>query len=464
MYRLLRLFAVPCLLAAQSGPFSFLEMTTVETPKGREVAVAAGTLTLSPGACAVNGRAARNREAAKPMALKPACQQTAPGQFMLDSPTTLGGMLKLSASEDGRVLVGAGAKAGAHSFFVAIPAPAAGASAPISTAGMYRAAWLQVAPVGPRGIASGLVNLPFTPRRVDETASLVSHSTEFDDVTRELTFAVPKIEAKADGTGTISFPANDANLPLAGVRDVLLAADGSFFLGWSAGAGARDILVGVREDPEASSFSWMGAFAMAEWSATVPYEMNAKPAMISSAMGTARNGGRGALEIEQTVWDGKSTKALVTRNVCRTGTDGSSALGPVVHATQSNLVIGGNPMAFAGVMAGARNELSLDHGIFFGVRTSNQVPPAPAPLKVTHADGSAVDAAKPARSGETITIEVPNYKAGPAHVFIDSLPAEAKAGSPLTVTVPKLKRGGVAPLAVEAPGLVHDITDLPVQP
>lgn len=464
MHRLLRLFAVPCLLAAQSGPYSFLELTTVETPKGREVAVAAGTLTLSPGACAVQGRAARNREAAKPIALKPACQQTAPGRFTLDAPTTLGGTLKLTASEDGRVLTGAGAKVGAHSFFVAIPAPAANSTAPVSTAGMYRAAWLQLLPLAPRGITSGLVNLPFTPRRVDETASVVSHTTEFDDVTREATFAVPKLAAKPDGTGTISFPKADANLPLTGERELLLSADGSLFLAWSSGAGPRDILVGLREDPEASSFSWMGAFAMAEWAATVPYELNAKPATIASAGGTARNAGGGTLDLEQTIWDGKASTALITRNACRTGTDGSSALGPKVAATQSNLVIGGNPMAFAGVHAGARNELSLDHGIFFGVRTSNQVPPAPAPLKAAHADGSAVDAAKPARSGEVITIEVPGYKPGPTRVLIDSLPAEAKPGAPLTVTVPKLKRGGVAPLAVEAPGLVHDITDLPVQP
>ncbi|HEX5104560.1 MAG TPA: hypothetical protein VFV87_12155, partial [Pirellulaceae bacterium] len=121
-------------------------------------------------------------------------------------------------------------------------------------------------------------------------------------------------------------------------------------------------------------------------------------------------------------------------------------------------------VAFLGAQLGPLNELSLDHGIFLGIRLTQQVPPAPAPLAVTHADGSAVEPSKPAKVGEAINIALPNAKPGPARVLIDGVEAPSKPGATLTVTVPQLKRYGAVPLAVSAPGLVHDITDLPVQP
>jgi len=458
------LFAVPCLLAAQGGRYYFIEFTTADSPKGREAVTAGGTLTIAPGACAVVSRAARNAEAAKPVSPKLTCTQDGAGRLTMDSPSGMGGTLKLAMGEGNKAIVGSGSKPGAHTFFVAITAPDAGATAPVATNGLYHAAWLQVQPLAPRGLTSGLASFPFAERRMGELATLVSHSTEFDDVARRATFPLPKVEISPAGAGTISFAPPGLEIPLRGTREIMFSPDGSYFLAWSTAAGPRDILVGLRADPDASASSWMGSFAIAELTASVPYELNAKPAALSSAFGTARNAGGGFLELEESLWDGKTATNLVTRNAYRVGSDGSSMLGATVVPNQTNLGIGGGTPTFNGVLIGPLNVLSLDHGIFFGVRLSQEVPPVPAALTATHADGSPVEASKPARFGESISIAVPNYKAGPTRVMIDGVDAPSKPGSPLTVTVPKLKRAGNVPLAVSAPGLVHDVTDLPVQP
>ncbi|MEP7365004.1 MAG: hypothetical protein ABI972_17260 [Acidobacteriota bacterium] len=470
MLRFALLAAVPCLLAAQTGRFYFLELTTAESPKGREVAVAGGTLNLAPGACSAEARIARNQEAAKPATPKLACKLDDPASLALDAPSGLGGSLHVIAGEGNKLLIATGSKPGVHTFFAAFAVAPAGspaapaATAPIPTNGLYRSAWLQAEPHAPRGFTSGYLTFPFTPRRMDEQASLINHSTEFDDVCRLMSMPLPKLELAPTGLGTITFSPTDVNNPLRGSREIMFSPDGAFFLAWSTAAGSRDFFVGLRADPDASSYSWMGAFAIAELYATVPYELNSKPAALNTALGSARNAGGGFLELEENLWDGKTSTALTTRNAYRIGTDGSSMLGPVARPTETNLAIGGNPVAFLGAQLGPLNELSLDHGIFFGIRLSQQVPPAPAPLAVTHADGSAVEPSKPAKVGEAVSIALPNAKPGPVHVLIDGLEAQAKPGTPLTVTVPQLKRFGNVPLAVSAPGVVHDITDLPVQP
>ena len=465
MLRFVLLAALPCLLAAQSGRYYFVELTTADSSKGREVAVAGGTLTLAPGACAADARIARNREAAKPAAPKLACKLDDPAQLSLDAPSGLGGTLRLIAGEGNKVLIASGAKPGAHTFFTAIAAPAVGAPpAPVPTQGVYRAAWLEALPMVPRGLTSGYVSFPFTPRRIDEQATLISHSTEFDDVARSMSLPLPKLEVAPTGAGAITFAPTDPNVPLRGAREIMFSTDGAYFLAWSTAAGPRDILIGLRSDPDASSYSWMGSFAIAELYGTVPYEINSKPAALHSALGSARNAGGGFLDIEENLWDGKSSTAFTTRNVYRIGTDGSSMLGPVAHPTETNFAIGGAPPAFVGAQLAPLNQLSLHHGIFFGIRLSQQVPPPPAPLAATHADGSPVDAAKPARVGEAIAIALPNLKPGPVRVLIDGLEAPSKPGAPLTVTVPKMKRFGNLPLTVTAPGIIHDSTDLPVQP
>ncbi|HZO52642.1 MAG TPA: hypothetical protein VFB63_07995 [Bryobacteraceae bacterium] len=465
MLRFVFLAAIPCLLAAQTGRYYFLEFTTADSPKGREVAAAGGTLNLAPTGCTAEARVARNQEAAKPAAPKLSCKLDDPAHLTIDSPSGLGGPLRVVAGEGNKLLIASGSKPGSHAFLAAFAVPATPASpAPIPSQGLYRAAWFQAQPLVPRGLTSGFLSFSFTPRRIDEQASLINHSTEFDDVARLMSMPLPKLEVTPAGTGTIAFAPTDLNIPLRGSREIMFSPDGAFFFAWSTTAGPRDVMIGLRADPDASSYSWMGSFAIAETYATVPYEMNSRPAILNSALGAARNSGGGFLELEQNLWDGKSSTALTTRNAYRIGTDGSSMLGPALRPNETNLAIGGNPVAFLGAHVGPLNELSLNHGIFFGIRLSQQVPPAPAPLAVTHADGSAVDSSKPARVGEAIAIALPNLKPGPVRVLVDGIEAQGKAGSPLTITVPKTKRFGNLPLTVCATGVVHDITDLPVQP
>jgi uncharacterized protein (TIGR03437 family) len=173
----------------------------------------------------------------------------------------------------------------------------------------------------------------------------------------------------SDGTGTLNFPLTgglDATAQLiAGVKNVYVSADGTYFIGGSLAAGLHGLVIGTKAfNNDATKASWNGFYYTAGLRYDTPFA-SAGGRLASTA------GGVNALGDGNSVWARRTRQPdgvfdaslLITYGL---GGDGS---GPLT-STSGRLAVASNGQTFASSGVAATDSLSYE--IYFGARMPAQ--------------------------------------------------------------------------------------------
>lgn len=410
----------------------------------------------------------------------------------------LGGAIELLMSADGNAMTGPLGPEG-YDFFAAVKAPEA-AAAPALLEGDYGGGYLGLRNGERRQLASAFLELTSDGRGGVPAYAMTGHAARVDDVNRKESGKGLEFTLSANGTGRLRFAAKSDFV--AGEREILAGAGGAVILGFGAGAGERDVFVLVRKARESSVFSLTGAFWLAELAAANGWAYKPDAARWNSGAGLARMDGAGTALLAQQVRHAGRPMRLVTSAPYRVGVQGTGSLG-LEPVPDGNLALGGGNPPVAALVAGSRigpeGKLTLEHGIFFGVRaaaTANlaavfATAPRPDAAKgpdvpeavaarfqagaaavATREDFSFVDSSKPVRAGEKLFLFAAGFSGAPARVRFEGVAAEVSGASPVgnlpgvyrfAVTVPVAIPGTAdAVVVIAAEDAFSDVLEVPV--
>lgn len=270
--------------------------------------------------------------------------------------------LSLRFNQDAGVLAGsaAGMSGTRHHLLVAVRA-AEGVS-PIAVRGTYGVASLAVRHGEAAGLATAYGQLTASGMGQFSKAVLVGHASEIDDVVRREERNGLTYELSSDGTGVAHL--GTGSDVLNGDLRMVISQDGGILLGWSADAAAPAILLGVRKNAEAATFSFQGRYWLAELGAENSFVFQ-QSTRLSSGFGSLASNRTGSAYVSEHVLAGGESTYLATTNQYRVGSDGANALGPRPEAGVDNFAF--NEGAFVSAQTGAPGQLMLAHGVTFGV-------------------------------------------------------------------------------------------------
>lgn len=475
------------------GRYHFVRLTAGNRPAG--VATMGGTWEFD-GKGGLRLAARRGEGASAAVEVAGTGTYTLAGHRLRMESAALNGPLELLVSADGKALTGPIA-ARTYDFCVAVKAPEN--ATPRLVEGQYGGGYLGLRNGERRQLATAFLELAADGRGGIPEYALTGHLGRVDDVNRRQTGQGLAFTMSATGSGRLRFPPKSDFA--AGEREILAAEDGAVILGFGAGAGERDVFVLVRKARESSVFSLSGGFWLSEISAANSWVYNPDGARWNSGAGLLRLDGAGnGLLAQQTRHLGRSVQ-LVTAAPYRVGIQGTGTLGADPVPDGNMALGGGNPplaLYFAGARVGAEEKLTLEHGIFFGVRAPGgagigsvlaagardaKALEAPAPVAdrfrsgaaalATREDFSLVDGSNPARPGEKLFLFVAGFaSAGKADVRFSGVAAEVGESARvanlegvgrLSVTVPAgVPAGRDAVVTVSAEDAFSDVLDLPV--
>ena len=368
----------------------------------------------------------------------------ASGTYAITEPHTAslaaGGVsLSLRFNQDAGILIGSAAEAGPrHHLLVAVRA--AEGLGPRVLSGTYGVAALAVRDAATAGLATSFAQLTANGAGQFTRAILTGHAARIDDVNRREERTGLTYELGSDGMGLAHFGAGSDVLN--GDLALAVSADGSILIGWSADAANPAILLGVRKIPEAAAFSFRGRFWLAEMLAENSFVFQ-QSTRLSSASGSLASGLVGVAYLSQHLLAGGETTWLATTNQYRAGSDGSGALGPKLEAGVDNFAF--NEAAFVAAQTGAPGQLTLAHGIVFGMAAPPMLPvlsSAAAPLTpdapvspgslmtLTGAFGAAPEAVRVHIDGAPVPVSL----AAPDRIHFQ-VPASLESASPVTIEV-----------------------------
>jgi uncharacterized protein (TIGR03437 family) len=364
-------------LAAQSGDYRFVQLS-IRDSSAREVKNIGGTISFD-GAAAfrIDARMGVNREAAKDLRSSGAYQAVPEGGFIaLPNPAQPDLTLHLRAGPNADVLVGSSVDEGqpAHDLFVAIRAP----SKPVGNStlkGDYGAAFLLVYNGLGSGLASAILDFTADGQGSIPSATLTGHAAGIDDSNRLEKFKATTYALRSGGSGGLSI--HESSDVFFGDREIFVSEDGGVLLGFSTAEGARDILLAVRKDPDQGTLSFRGSFWISELMAETDFVFRPDASVFSSASGSLTAGGSGSAAIAERVNLNGRRVHLTTTNSFAIDSAGLGILAPRYRQGLHNFSLGAGDSFFLGAQVGAPGELTLEHGIFIGVRVQ---PPNPSAL------------------------------------------------------------------------------------
>ncbi len=171
------------------------------------------------------------------------------GLFTMTNPQNA--VLNINGRLGAGLLLGSSTEAPAVSattldLFVAIPAPPANAVSTATLNGTYQVATLefpggaaaQVRSTAFNWVSNGLGSLG--------NPNVVGHAANFSPGVINQTVNGATYTLAADGTGTASFGASNANQLLSGTRTIYISADGNIVIGGTTTAGGHDFLIAVK--------------------------------------------------------------------------------------------------------------------------------------------------------------------------------------------------------------------------
>ena len=257
-----------------------------------------------------------------------------------------------------------------YDLFVAVKAPDAGISS-ATLNGAYSGASLALPNGSDSALTTAFLRLVADGSGAFSGASVIGHRAGAQDVNVEQNITNATYVLNGDGTGTASF-GSSASL-VTGERDIFVSSGGNYFIGFSTGAGGREILLAVKNfSASANNASWSGSYWIAEILVEVGIDAEGLVNSYTSATGALRANGNGAAPVSQRQkFDGLPLDFGAIQ-FYRVDSDSTGNLAAFLDPLISNVAIGasadGQPGGFVGAQVLAQNDISSLHGIFFGIR------------------------------------------------------------------------------------------------
>ena len=384
---------------------------------------------------------------------------------------------------ESEVVLGASTEATSNSYdlFVAVKAPDAGITNGALN-GAYSGASLALPNGSDSALTTAFLRLAADGSGAFSEASVIGHGVNAQDVNVEQNVTNATYALNGDGTGTASF-GSSASL-VSGDRDIFVSSGGNYLIGFSTGAGGREILLAVKNfSALANNASWNGSYWMAEILVEVGINFDGLVNSYTSATGALRANGLGAAPVSQRQRFDELPLDFGAIQFYRVDSDSTGNLAAFVDPLVSNVAIGapsdGQPGGFVGAQVLAVNDVSSLHGIFFGIRMPDITGEGVflSPLGVVNA-ASFAPPTYPVSGGTLVSLfgsglapSVEQAQAVPlptslggVSVTINGVPASLLfvSGGQLNLQVPFATSGTLATISVNNNGTISNEVTVPV--
>lgn len=290
----------------------------------------------------------------------------------LTNPIESGLQINARVGAGSEVVLGTSTEAtdGSYDIFVAVKAPDSGISNG-TLSGAYSGASLALPDGSDSALTTAFLRLTADGSGAFSQASAIGHGVNAQDVNVDQNITNATYMLNGDGTGTASF-GSSASL-VNGDRDIFVSSGGNYLLGFSTGAGGREILLAIKNfSASANNSSWNGSYWMAEILVEVGINFEGLINGYTSATGALKANGDGAAPVSQRQRFEGLPLDFGAIQFYRMDSDSTGNLAAFVDPLISNVAIGApsgvQPGAFVGAQVLAENDVSSLHGIFFGVR------------------------------------------------------------------------------------------------
>lgn len=326
-----------------------------------------------------------------------------------------------------------------YDLLVAVKAPEKASAALLD--GEYAGGYLVLEGGRRAGLATAFLRFVADGQGGAKAVNVVGHAAAIDDVDR-----AEKLE---DTTYTLD-DSGEGTLKVAGQSDVLrgdlqlrASADGEWVLGMTVGAGRRDMLIAVRRQRDVATFTLNGQYWFGELHAENDFVFSPDVARFANASGVLQSDAAGRAYLSQRVRAGGRRTHLTTVNRYLVGSNGTAMLGRALAPAVDNLAIGSGGQWFAGATVGAPTDLTLEHGVWVGIRAASPAggDVVVSPLGIVNSATRLPGAVAP---GTLVTINGMNLARAAQTATGDALPTELGG-------VKVLFNGQAAPLLQVAP-------------
>ena len=291
---------------------------------------------------------------------------------ILTNPVDINLEVNARIGADAEIILGSSTETadGSYDLFVAVRTPGS-ALTNASLNGNYAMVTLALPDGSDDGITTTFALLTADGQGAFPAANVIGHGALSEDVNFVENLPNVTYGVNADGSGTLSL-GSGADL-LSGDRDIFVSSMGNYLIGFSTAEGARDIVLGVK-NPEVTvdNSSWEGSYWIAELVIERGIDSQGLVNSYTSAVGGVRPNGEAVASLSERQRFDLFPLDFGAIQVYRIDSDGSGHLAAFQDSFVTNTALGpsagGSPPAFLGAQVLAETDLSVLHGIFFGVR------------------------------------------------------------------------------------------------
>jgi uncharacterized protein (TIGR03437 family) len=273
----------------------------------------------------------------------------------LANPAGSGAALQLRASASGAVLAASSAKD--TELFIAVRT---GEAVP---KGRYAGAYLALNGAKPAGATTAFFEFAADGSGRLSGVRVNGHAAAVDDVNRAEELSASGVFGP--GGASVTFGESET---LSGAREVMLSADGSVLIGYTSGAGRRDLLVAVRTAP-AEPVPPAGLYWFLGLSGESELVFRPEKTRIWAASGAARIEYDGRVLLSELA-EAAGRRLLTTVNYMRISGDGTAGMAASIRPGLRNLAVSEDAGLLVAAQVGMPSELTLGHGLLIGLRAA----------------------------------------------------------------------------------------------
>lgn len=355
-----------------SGPFHFVQMSVRAAggESGVEVRNAGGTINFDgSGGYRMVARVGQNGEPMAEVDRSGTYEvRGSTASVVLTNPILPEVHLEARYNDGLTVLLGTSRDSDEFTYDLFVAVQAGQKASPALLDGEYAAAYMVMEGGAPAGLATGFVRFAADGQGAVKGLRLIGHAAAVDDVDRPEKFEDTTYTIAENGAGTLDV-AGPSDV-LRGEKQLLVSAGGDWILGFSTADGRRDILVGVRRQREAATFSFNGMYSFAELHAENDFVFDPNVVRFANSSGVLSSDAGGKATLSQRVRSGGRRTHLTTVNQYLISSNETAMLGRTLSPKVDNLALAMGGQALVGAQVGAADDLTLDHGIFVGIRAA----------------------------------------------------------------------------------------------